>query len=84
MTDIFRPGVAAFQQTNLYQLSLDMAKAARKCHREKCCLPECAHDCPTVAASVNLELVGICVLKWHTVPQPKHIRGVLFLSPCTL
>lgn len=61
-----------------------MTKASSKWSRDNCRLPERAHDRPTVAASVDLELVGVCVLKRHAVPLPKHIGGVLFLAPRTL
>lgn len=44
--------------------------------------PERANDSPTVAASVDLELVGVRVMKRRAISQPEHIRGVFFFSPC--
>lgn len=72
MTDIFGPGVAASQQTNFC--------LGHVTSRESSCLPERADDCPAVAAGVDLELVGVRVLKGDAVSQPQHVRGVLFLA----
>lgn len=43
--------------------------------------PERANDGPTVAASVDLELVGVRVMKRQAISQPEHIGGVFFFSP---
>ena len=48
------------------------------------CPPERAHDLPTVAASVALELVGVGIRKRHTISHPNDVRGVFFLAPSTL
>lgn len=44
-------------------------------------LPELANDRPTVAASVELELVGVGVLENLPVSQPEHIGRFLVLGP---
>lgn len=44
--------------------------------------PERANDCPTVAASVHLELVGVSVMKRRAVSQPEYVGRVLLFSPC--
>lgn len=62
--------------------ALSWQKQLVECSREKCCLPEHANDRPVVSASVDLELVGVCILKMHAVSQPEHIGGILFLGPC--
>lgn len=54
------------------------------CRRKDCSLPQRAHNCPTVAARVNLELVGVGILESLTVSQPEHIRRVLLFAPCAL
>lgn len=54
------------------------------CHRKDCSLHQRAHNRPTVAARVNLELVGVGVLEGHIVSQPDHIRGVVLLVPNAL
>lgn len=44
------------------------------------CPPECADDCPAVAAGVELELVGVGVLEGRGVSQPDHVGEVLLLG----
>lgn len=76
ITDIFRTGGAAKAQEKIYPQS--SAGRAGTFHP-----PERAHDSPTVAASVDLELVGVRVMKRQAISQPEHIWGVFFFSPCS-
>lgn len=72
---IFRTGGATTAQKKIYLYS--SAGRTGKFH-----LPERANDGPTVAASVDLELVGVRVMKRQSISQPEHIRGVFVFSPC--
>lgn len=74
MTNIFRTGGAATAREVYHHNSVGRTESFHP--------PERANDSPTVAASVDLELVGVRVMKRHTISQPEHIRGVIFFSPC--
>lgn len=82
MTDISRPGVAASQLRDVNRgISGPVIMRAEGVVKDERGLPERANDRPTVAASVELELVGVGVLENVPVSQPEHIGRFLVLGP---